>query len=83
MQFFVLELFSFNQSWADTDTKDFEIVDTDNYTDKNFNYGCYRVKMSRGKWTIAKVDGHESARSIESGRSCVKVSTEFRSFDGK
>ena len=68
----MFELFSYNQSWADTDTKNFEIVDTDNDTDKNFNYGCYR----------AKVDGPESDRSIESGRSCVKVS-EFRSFDGK
>ena len=79
----MFELFSYNQSWADTDTKNFEIVDTDNDTDKNFNYGCYRAKVSRGKWTIAKVDGPESERSVESGRSCVKVSTEFRSFDGK
>ena len=60
------------------DTKNFEIVDTDNDTDKNFNYGCYRAKVSRGK-----VDGPESERSVESGRSCVKVSTELRSFDGK
>ena len=74
----MFELFSYNQSWADTDTKNFEIVDTDNDTDKNFNYGCYRAKVSRGK-----VDGPESERSVESGRSCVKVSTEFRSFDGK
>ena len=62
----MFELFSYNQSWADTDTKNFEIVDTDNDTDKNFNYGCYRAKVSRGK-----VDGPESERSVESGRSCV------------
>ena len=79
----MFELFSYNQSWADTDTKNFEIVDTDNGTDKNFNYGCYRAKVSRGKWAIAKVDGPESERSVESGRSCVKVSTELMSFDGK
>ena len=51
--FFVFELFSYNQSWADTDTKNFEIVDTDNDTDTKFNYGFYRPKVSRGKWTIA------------------------------
>ena len=68
MYFFVFELFSYNQSWADTDTKNFEIVDTDNDTDKNFNYGCYRAKVSREevddcesgrfrKWTVPKVKG--------------------------
>ena len=69
----MFELFSYNQSWADTDTKNFEIVDTDNDTDKNFNYGCYR----------AKVDDCESERPVERGRSCVKVLTELRSFDEK
>ena len=53
-------------------------MDTDNDTDKNFNYGCYRAKVSQGK-----VDGPESERSVEGGRSCVEVSTEFRYFDGK
>ena len=51
--FFVFELFSYNRSWADMDTKNFEIVDTDNDTDTKFNYGFYRPKVSRGKWTIA------------------------------
>ena len=35
------------------------------------------------KWTIAKVDGPESERPVERGRSCVKVLTELRSFDEK
>ena len=74
----MFELFSYNQKWADTDTQNFEIVDTDNDTDKNFNYGCDRAKVSRGK-----VDDCERERSVESGRSCVKQSLGLLTESGR
>ena len=44
-----------NQSWANTDTKNFETLDTDADTDiKKFNNGCYRVNtvgLSESAWS--------------------------------
>ena len=56
MQFSVFKLFSCNQSWADTDINNLEIVDMD-VIESTVDLSEPRESGQSRKWTVPKVTG--------------------------